>query len=62
MNHSYAPYADAESPEVEAIEEELAAPIEKRTIAMIIAALVVVPFVLYAGAAFFIPLFVSLFM
>jgi len=62
MNHSYAPYADAESPEVEAIEEEFAAPIEKRTVAMIIAALVVVPFVLYAGAAFFIPLFVSLFM
>ena len=29
---------------------------------MIIAALVVLPFVLYAGAAFFIPLFVSLFM
>ena len=62
MNHSYAHYADTESPEAEVVEEELAAPIEKRTVAMIIAALVVVPFVLYAGAAFFIPLFVSLFM
>ena len=29
---------------------------------MIVGALIVVPFVLYAGAAFFIPLFVSLFM
>jgi len=62
MNHSYAHYADTESPEAEVVEEELAAPIEKRTVAMIIAALVVLPFVLYAGAAFFIPLFVSLFM
>jgi predicted PurR-regulated permease PerM len=37
-------------------------PIEKRTIAIIAGVLVVLPFVLYAGAEFFVPLFVSLFM
>lgn len=65
VNDSYAPYADVEIPDATpqtAEEERLAAPIEKRTIAMICAALIVVPFVLYAGGAFFIPLFVSLFM
>ena len=73
MNHSYAPYAETELPEVEVIaeevvapiekgEEDLAAPIEKRTVAMIVGALIVVPFMLYAGAAFFIPLSSAFFM
>jgi len=65
MNHTYAPAADAEVPEVTPVteeEERLAAPIEKRTIAMVGGALIVLPFVLYAGATFFIPIFVSLFM
>ena len=60
MNDNYRPHAAWEAIEEE--EERLGAPIEKRTIAMIAGALVVLPFVLYAGAAFFIPLFVSLFM
>ena len=64
MNESYVPYAEVDVPDAtrQAEEERLAAPIEKRTVAMIVAALIVLPFVLYAGAAFFIPLFVSLFM
>ena len=65
MNETYAPSAEVEVPDTTpqtAAEERLAAPLEKRTIAMIAAALIVLPFVLYAGAAFFIPLFVSLFM
>jgi predicted PurR-regulated permease PerM len=69
MNESYVPYldteADADVPDATpqtAEEERLAAPIEKRTVVMISVALIVLPFVLYAGAAFFIPLFVSLFM
>jgi predicted PurR-regulated permease PerM len=72
MNQTYAPAADAEIAAADAElaeatpvteeEERLTAPIEKRTIAMVGAALIVLPFVLYAGAAFFIPLFVSLFM
>ena len=72
MNQTFAPAADAEIAAADAElaeatpvteeEERLAAPIEKRTIAMVGAALIVLPFVLYAGAAFFIPLFVSLFM
>ncbi len=62
MNHSYAPHAEVESPEVGVADEELPAPIDKRTVAMVIAALIVVPFVLYAGAVFFIPLFLSLFL
>jgi predicted PurR-regulated permease PerM len=65
MNESYAPYVEVEVPDTTpqtAAEERLAAPLEKRTIAMIVAAMVVLPFVLYAGAAFFIPLFVSVFM
>jgi len=60
VNDNYRPHAAWEAIEEE--EERLGAPIEKRTIAMIAGALVVLPFVLYAGAAFFIPLFVSLFM
>jgi len=65
MNETYAPSVEVEVPDSSpqtAAEERLAAPLEKRTIAMIAAALVVVPFVLYAGTAFFIPLFVSIFM
>ena len=67
MNESYAmdTEADVDVPDATpqtAEEERLAAPIEKRTIVMVVAALIVLPFVLYAGAAFFIPLFVSLFM
>jgi predicted PurR-regulated permease PerM len=65
MNETYAPSVDVEVPDTTpqtAAEERLAAPLEKRTIAMVAAALIVLPFVLYAGAAFFIPLFVSLFM
>ena len=60
MNDNYRPHAAWEAIEEE--EERLGAPIDKRTVAMIAGALVVLPFVLYAGAAFFIPLFVSLFM
>src|SRR5262245_27312941 len=65
MNEIYTPYADVDVPDATpqtAEEQRLAAPIEKRTVAMISAALIVLPFVLYAGGAFFIPLFVSLFM
>ena len=65
MNESYVPYVEVDVPEATpqtAEEERLAAPIEKRTVAMVVGALIVVPFVLYAGAAFFIPLFVSLFL
>ncbi len=60
MNDNYRPHAAWEA--IEEADERLGAPIEKRTVAMIAVALVVLPFVLYAGAAFFIPLFVSLFM
>src|SRR4030095_8167794 len=63
MNESYAPSlgteAGVDAPDATtqtAEEERLAAPIEKRTIVMVGAALIVLPFVLYAGAAFFIPL------
>jgi predicted PurR-regulated permease PerM len=52
-------------PAIEADEEEVlepGPPIKASTVAMIAVALVILPFVLYAGAAFFIPLFVSLFM
>ena len=65
INERYASYVDVDVPDAApqtAEEERLAAPIEKRTVAMISGALIVLPFVLYAGAAFFIPLFVSLFM
>lgn len=65
MNDTYAPSAEVEVPDATpqtAAEERLAAPLEKRTVAMIVGALIVLPFVLYAGATFFIPLFVSLFM
>jgi predicted PurR-regulated permease PerM len=37
------------------------APFETRTVALVAAALIVLPFALHAGAAFFIPLFVSVF-
>ena len=60
MNDNHRPDAAWEA--IEEADERLGAPIEKRTVAMIAVALVVLPFVLYAGAAFFIPLFVSLFM
>ena len=56
--------AQLRSAEVED-EEELSRPqaqVEARTVALVTLALVVLPFALYAGAAFFIPLFVSLFM
>ncbi len=53
-------------PAIEAEDEEAierpGPPIKASTVAMIAVALVILPFVLYAGAAFFIPLFVSLFM
>jgi len=65
MNDSYAPYVDVDLPDATpktAEEERPAAPIEKRTVAMVVVALIVLPFVLYAGAAFFIPLFLSIFM
>jgi len=65
MNETYAPSVEVEVPDTKpqtAAEERLAAPLEKRTVAMIVAALIVLPFVLYAGTAFFIPLFVSIFM
>lgn len=52
---------DAASPSPAAVEEQ-ARPLDTRTVAIVTAALIVAPFVLYAGAAFFIPLFVSLFM
>jgi predicted PurR-regulated permease PerM len=60
MNDNYRPHAAWEAIEEE--DERLGAPIGKRTVAMIAVALIILPFVLYAGAAFFIPLFVSLFM
>ncbi len=60
MNDNYRPQAAWEAIEDE--DERLGAPIETRTVAMIAGALIVLPFVLYAGAEFFIPLFVSLFM
>ena len=61
MNNSYGldaelrPTAMADEP-VPAI-----APFETRTVALVAAALVVLPFALHVGAAFFIPLFVSVF-
>jgi predicted PurR-regulated permease PerM len=48
--------------EDEEVDERPGPPIKASTVAMIAVALVILPFVLYAGAAFFIPLFVSLFM
>ena len=50
MNDNYRPHAAWEAIEEE--DQRQGAPIEKRTVAMIAAALVVLPFVLYAGAAF----------
>src|SRR5580765_8246241 len=52
----------ANEAENEDVQERPGPPIKASTVAMIAVALVVVPFMLYAGAAFFIPLFVSLFM
>jgi predicted PurR-regulated permease PerM len=43
-------------------DEELRVPLDARTAALLVLAVVVVPFALYAGAAFFIPLLVSLFL
>jgi predicted PurR-regulated permease PerM len=60
-------YCDAQEaallrPAVEEADTRPNVPIETRTVVIIGIALIIVPFVLYAGAAFFIPLFVSLFL
>ena len=43
-------------------EQGTGTPVDTRTVALVALALIVMPFALYAGAAFFVPLFVSLFM
>jgi hypothetical protein len=48
MNDNYRPHAAWEAIEEE--DERVGAPIDKRTVAMIAGALVVLPFVLYAGS------------
>ena len=62
MNDTYTLNAESQSPPTVDEQPRPLAPLETRTVAMIAVALIVLPFVLYAGAAFFIPLFVSLFM
>jgi hypothetical protein len=60
MNDSYAPYVDVDLPtrrRQTAEERRWPRPSRSAPIAMVGAALIVLPFVLYAGAAFFIPLF-----
>jgi predicted PurR-regulated permease PerM len=59
MIETYAP--DAESPPRATVEEQ-SRPLDTRAVAVVTVALIAAPFLLYAGAAFFIPLFVSLFM
>ncbi len=61
MMDSYRLDADLRSPEGSEGQERPRHPIETRTVALVALALIVLPFALYAGAAFFIPLFVSLF-
>jgi predicted PurR-regulated permease PerM len=55
---------DAESQPASTIEEQARprTPFDVRTVAIVTAGLIVVPFALYAGASFFIPLFLSVFM
>ena len=66
MNDGNQPTADMRPRDQDADKVEEAGrpsfPIETRTAAIVALALIVLPFALYAGAAFFIPLFVSLFM
>jgi predicted PurR-regulated permease PerM len=52
---------ESRTPEANEVEER-PRPVEPRTVPVTALALMVLPFALYAGAAFFIPLFVSLFM
>jgi predicted PurR-regulated permease PerM len=65
MGDSCAPDAESRPSDVGEEQERPRTPVETRTVALaalVALALIVLPFALYAGAAFFIPLFVSLFM
>ena len=61
MNDTYALDAESQSPPTVDEQPRPLAPLETRTVALVVVALIVAPFALYAGAAFFIPLLVSLF-
>jgi predicted PurR-regulated permease PerM len=61
MNDRHSPDVELQSLEMDEVDLRPAAPIDTRMAAAVALALIVLPFALYAGAAFFIPLFVSLF-
>jgi len=62
MNDYHRLDAELRAPDGEKEQERPRIPVATRTVALVALALIILPFALYAGAAFFIPLFVSLFM
>lgn len=62
MNNEYVSDDALDSPDASETIDELRIPMDARTAALLVLAVVVVPFALYAGAAFFIPLLVSVFL